>query len=157
MSEKKERGIFRQVLETERMAAIMRELEGSSTAYGIIQPASAVAVTEAPNFVDNAYTYELLERSPGISLVIEDGGEENEITIQLPTGLANIRQTLMVAVSLTANAGSACKAKLAGLDPVIYSGGVFSDLANGIYFLFCPAAIDGIAFWEPITSLVANE
>ena len=106
-------------------------------------------------WVTGAHTVTLSDNSAGILVRIEDGDAANAITVTLPTSVNNVSRTLVVAVSLTADAGTACTLNLAGyfLTAAGLSTNV-TNVANGVYVLH---GIDS-GLWVPVacTAVTTN-
>lgn len=103
----------------------------------------------------NSVTLTLPDRSTGISVGIEDAGSSNTITVVLPDGASNIKGVLLIAVNLTADAGTACKLNISG--GLITSSGLVTsieDVANGVYTLYCMRTGYWVSTWP--TGIAVN-
>ena len=133
---------------------------GTVTIGGVVVTGSGVLHffwngTAYVTWTTNAYTITLPDNSAGILVQIEDGDEANAVTVTLPTSVNNVSRTLVVVVSLTADAGTACTLNLAGnfLTAAGPSTNV-TNVANGVYVLHC---LDS-GLWVPVacTAVTTN-
>ena len=87
---------------------------------------------------DDKCTLVVPDRCDGLLISLEDAGDTNTITIQLPTDSSNRGHLLGLIINSDADTGTACKV---ALDGVIVSGSGISngieELPNGFYLLYC--------------------
>lgn len=115
----------------------MADILASAARVADLEAAAAVEITAVPY----PLAVQVADKVHAVNVEIVDGGSTNTIELTLPAGAVNIAKELLILVSLTADAGTACKINI-NYDATQS----FDDAANGAYYFRCIAA----GTWVPV-------